>query len=73
MDDSEEEDEDLGTIRVIDEPIIIINASDIQKIGFTPTDDMFFKISPDGLTLLPGANIDHGCTQTGPITIRLEE
>ncbi|MDD4820576.1 MAG: hypothetical protein PHD21_07065, partial [Flavobacteriales bacterium] len=69
----EDEDEDLGTIRVIDEPIVIINASQAKMIGFTPTEDMYFKISPDGLTLLPGAAVDHGCTQTGPITIRLDE
>lgn len=71
--DGEEEDDDLGTVRVINEPVVIVNTDDVAKLGFAVQDDMFFGLSPEGLTLLPGADVDKDGFQTGAITIRLEE
>lgn len=68
-----DQDDDLGTVRVINEPVVIVNTDDVAKLGFPVEDDMFLRLSPEGLTLLPGADVDKGGFQTGAITIRLEE
>ena len=68
-----DQDDDLGTVRVINEPVVIVNTDDVAKLGFLVEDDMFLRLSPEGLTLLPGADVDKGGFQTGAITIRLEE
>ena len=68
-----DQDDDLGTVRVINEPVVIVNTDDVAKLEFPVEDDMFLRLSPEGLTLLPGADVDKGGFQTGAITIRLEE
>ena len=58
---------------MINEPVVIVNTDDVAKLEFPVEDDMFLRLSPEGLTLLPGADVDKGGFQTGAITIRLEE
>ena len=70
----EDEGEDLDTLLVVDEPLVMINTQQAYMLGIEVREDMFYHVPEEGLTLLPAACLDReGFITTGPITIRMEE
>ncbi|MBO4960664.1 MAG: hypothetical protein J6C80_00320 [Flavobacteriales bacterium] len=70
----EDEGEDLDTLLVVDEPLVMINTQQAYMLGIEVRKDMFYHVPEEGLTLLPAACLDReGFITTGPITIRMEE
>ena len=70
----EDEGEDLDTLLVVDEPLVMINTQQAYILGIEVKEDMFYHVPEEGLTLLPAACLDReGFITTGPITIRMEE
>ena len=58
---------------VVNEPVVIVNTSDAERIGFDAQQARWFELSPDGVTLVPGRDVDKGFFQTGPISIQLRD
>ena len=70
----EDEGEDLDTLLVVDEPLVMINTQQAYMLGIEVREEMFYHVPEEGLTLLPAACLDReGFITTGPITIRMEE
>ena len=58
---------------VVNEPVVIVNTSDAERIGFDAQQARWFELPPDGVTLVPGRDVDKGFFQTGPISIQLRD
>ena len=54
-------------------PVVIVNTSDAERIGFDAQQARWFELPPDGVTLVPGRDVDKGFFQTGPISIQLRD
>ena len=58
---------------VVNESVVIVNTSDAERIGFDAQQARWFELPPDGVTLVPGRDVDKGFFQTGPISIQLRD
>ena len=64
---------DDNLLLVVNEPVIIVNTSDAARIGFDVSQARPFDLPPEGVTLVPGRDVDKGYFQTGPISIQLRD
>ena len=64
---------DDNLLLVINEPVAIVNTSDAERIGFDAAAAKYFELPPDGITLVPGKDVDKEGFQTGPISIQLKD
>ena len=64
---------DDNLLLVVNEPVIIVNTSDAARIGFDVAQARPFDLPPEGVTLVPGRDVDKGYFQTGPISIQLRD
>ena len=58
---------------VVNEPLVIVNTADADRLGFDPASARYFELPPDGITLVPGKDVDRDGFQTGPISINLQQ
>ena len=64
---------DDNLLLVINEPVAIVNTSDAERIGFDAATAKYLELPPDGITLVPGKDVDKEGFQTGPISIQLKD